>query len=96
MVQRCGRLAVELGHAYFGLEFYGECYLGDTPDFSQAKRVREADGCDKFCQYDTGGPKGMVVYKVHHLPAALKPCGKLHLSLSFLFIILPPLLFLLS
>ncbi|GFR75078.1 hypothetical protein ElyMa_003909900 [Elysia marginata] len=63
IIEKCGKKAIEKGKAYFGVEFYGECYLGNRPDFSRPQ-VTDADGCSKFCSYGVGGSSAMVVYKV--------------------------------
>ena len=63
---------MDRGLPYFGLEFYGECYLGDSPDFSQSL-VLHADDCAKLCQWDIGGPSAMVVYRVQPTLAKCPP-----------------------
>ncbi|GFO34125.1 hypothetical protein PoB_006063000 [Plakobranchus ocellatus] len=63
LIIRCAKLAVQKNKQYFGVEFYGECYFGDSPDQSQPK-VTVQDGCDKFCAYDVGGANAIVLYRV--------------------------------
>ena len=65
MVKKCGMVALARGAAYFGVEFYGECYYGDDPNFAQRK-VTLDDDCETLCGLDVGGPSAMVVYKIEH------------------------------
>ncbi|GFN85150.1 hypothetical protein PoB_001165600 [Plakobranchus ocellatus] len=64
IIQKCGQEAVKKGYAYFGLQYYGDCYMGNTPDLSQGL-VTSAD-CDKKCIWDVGAIDTMVVYKLEN------------------------------
>ncbi|GFR69786.1 hypothetical protein ElyMa_000309500 [Elysia marginata] len=63
IIKKCGEEALKKGVHNFGVEFYGECYFGDSPDYSQGK-VQTSDGCDQHCKWDVGGPDTMVVYNL--------------------------------
>ncbi|RUS87833.1 hypothetical protein EGW08_004432 [Elysia chlorotica] len=63
IIRQCGQEAIVRNKAYFGVEFYGECYFGDTPDFSLSK-VTVAENCTKLCGMEVGGASAMMVYEV--------------------------------
>ena len=63
LIVECGKLAVEKNKNYFGVEYYGECYFGDSVDETQPK-VTTDDGCEKYCQWDVGGQDAIMIYRV--------------------------------
>ena len=63
IIKKCGELALKQGVYNFGVKFYGECYFGNQPDFSQGE-VTIDEGCDLHCKWDVGGPITMVVYNL--------------------------------
>ena len=63
LIQKCADLAVQKNKKYFGVEFYGECYFGDSVDETMPK-VTTVDGCDKYCKWDVGGPDAIMIYTV--------------------------------
>ncbi|GFO26583.1 hypothetical protein PoB_005308800 [Plakobranchus ocellatus] len=62
IIVKCAKTALDRRFYSFGVEFYGECDMGDTPDLTQGK-VTPADGCQK-CSYDVGGANAAVVYHI--------------------------------
>ncbi|GFR57623.1 hypothetical protein ElyMa_001748500 [Elysia marginata] len=68
LIKKCAKLAVQKNVQYFGIEFYGECYFGNTLKPTRTK-VTNVDGCEKHCGYDVGGPDAMVLYEVVTPPA---------------------------
>ncbi|GFO23390.1 hypothetical protein PoB_004989500 [Plakobranchus ocellatus] len=60
----CGKEAVAKKKAYFGVEFYGECYFGDEQDLSLGQGLVKVDECEDRCKWDVGGPHTMMIYKV--------------------------------
>ncbi|GFR75083.1 Pod-EPPT protein [Elysia marginata] len=59
LIEKCGEKAVEKGVNYFGIEFYGECYFGNNPDFG-AQHL----SCNDHCPYGVGASSEMALYKV--------------------------------
>ncbi|KAK3766393.1 hypothetical protein RRG08_056067 [Elysia crispata] len=78
IIKKCGEEAVKNGAKYFGLQSFGECYYGNTPDLS-VQEVTPADGCDTLCKWDVGGQGAIVVYEV--VPKTFKPdCQSVHIG----------------
>ncbi|RUS89557.1 hypothetical protein EGW08_002675, partial [Elysia chlorotica] len=63
LIKTCAQVAAQRNMKYFGVEFYGECYFGNTLNKTPPK-VTTVDGCDKYCGFDVGGANAMVVYEV--------------------------------
>ena len=61
IISRCGKLAVQKGFAYFGIQYYGDCYFGNSPDLSQGEVKTD---CATKCLWDVGATDTMVIYKV--------------------------------
>ncbi|KAK3730786.1 hypothetical protein RRG08_030626 [Elysia crispata] len=68
LIKKCAQLAVQKNMKYFGIEYYGECYFGNTLNQSQPKVTTE-DDCTKYCGFDVGGASAMVVYEVFTPPS---------------------------
>ncbi|GFN85151.1 hypothetical protein PoB_001165700 [Plakobranchus ocellatus] len=79
LVQKCGAIAIENGARYFGISDYSNCFHGNTPDLSESPEVTPEDGCNKYCEWDIGGPGAIVVYEVKAITS--KPeCQSQHLG----------------
>ena len=58
VINLCSKLAQERGAAYFGIEFYGECYLGisDSVQYTQ-------NGISGECMSGLGRADNIFIYK---------------------------------
>lgn len=64
--QKCGDFCFDKGYAYFGTEYYYECYCGNILA-EGAKKAEDQTDCNTPCTGDTdqpcGGPDRLTLYK---------------------------------
>ncbi|RUS76027.1 hypothetical protein EGW08_016205 [Elysia chlorotica] len=63
IIKKCAELALQRGDSNFGVQGYGECYLGDVLSLSDSL-VSVDEGCARRCRWDVGGPDTMVMYNL--------------------------------
>lgn len=69
-INECGALALSRGYTYFGIEFYGECWVADSPD---EKSLQDKHESSKNCKHGVGGRKALMVYKID---SSIGQCGQ--------------------
>lgn len=62
-VDQCALLSRQAGYVYFGIEFYGECYVGNQLNVGDDKLVKARNCESTSCDKGYGVADRMFVYK---------------------------------